>query len=544
MLLIIEALLLISAVLGQDHRTDVDEEPIFPLDMEEKSVDDLYVGCKKNMSDLVKTELLEKELNNSPTFKTVWQNGEENATIPNDSNLTWNHSVAIYVYTNSGFELYKDFNNAVRTDKQNYEDKTFTWYSLFFLLAEAIQILKEVQNVCKLTYRGTNVTFYNDVLNKEVRFGQFASSSLDRTEATLFGDKSCFEIKTCEGADVEKYSSFPEEEEVLIPPYEKFKVTDIKKRADNADLWCDTVYILESTGVRSDLNCAFFRNQAEISKTSAFNNNAFCRCVHLKLRTSHSTYRRSQSVQFLGKLGCFVNHQLRRHRVYPTDGDIHSDIHSWPYRLRGHRHNPTDGDIHSDIHSWPYPLRGHRHNPTDGDIHSDIHSWPYPLRGHRHNPTDGDIHSDIHSWPYPLRGHRHNPTDGDIHSDIHSWPYPLRGHRHNPTDRDIHSDIHSWPYPLRGHRHNPTDGDIHSDIHSWPYPLRGHRHNPTDGDIHSDIHSWPYPLRGHRHNPTDGDIHSADQINQRWLCYRFLHSLRINHNILALLRLAVESEIN
>ncbi|XP_039519544.1 ecto-ADP-ribosyltransferase 5-like [Pimephales promelas] len=347
MLLIIEALL-ISAVLGQDHRTDDDEEQIFPLDMEENSVDDVFVGCKMNMSDQVKTELLEKELNNSPIFKTVWQRSKENATIPVYDNLTLNHSVAIYVYTNSHFDLHQDFNNAVSADKQKYENKIFTWYSLYFLLAEAIQILKEVQNVCKLTYRGTDVEFDNNVLNKEVRFGRFASSSLDRTVATLFGNKSCFEIKTCEGADVKYYSTFPEEEEVLIPPYEKFKVTDIMKIEDRADLWCDTVYKLESTGIRSDLNCAFFRNQAETSQTSAFNNNAFCRCFQRKLRTLHSRYRINQSVQFLGKLqGCFSQHQLRRHRVYPTGREIHSDTHSWPYPLRGHRHDPTDPDIHS-----------------------------------------------------------------------------------------------------------------------------------------------------------------------------------------------------
>ncbi|XP_048015926.1 LOW QUALITY PROTEIN: ecto-ADP-ribosyltransferase 5-like, partial [Megalobrama amblycephala] len=260
----------------QDHRTAADGE-IFPLDMAENSVDDLYVGCKKNMSDRVKTELLERELNNSPEFKTVWQIGETNATIPND-NLTENHSVAIYVYTNSRFNLYQVFNNAVRTDKQIYKDKTFTWYSLFFLLTEAI--LKETQNGCKLTYRGTNVEFNKNVLNKQVRFGQFASSSVDRTEAEVFGDVSCFEIRTCEGVDLTKYSSFPEEKEVLIPPYEKFNVIDIKTRTDHEDLWCETVYTLESTGVRSDLNCAFFTNQVEKHQTTAFNNNVFCRCIH------------------------------------------------------------------------------------------------------------------------------------------------------------------------------------------------------------------------------------------------------------------------
>ncbi|XP_058625242.1 ecto-ADP-ribosyltransferase 4 [Onychostoma macrolepis] len=322
MLLMIEALLLISAAVGQDPRSDAADGPIFPLDMAENSVDDLYVGCKTNMADQVKTVLLKNELNMLPEFKTVWQNGERNAKIPND-NLTWDHSVAIYVYTNSDFNLYQNFNNAVRTEKQNYQDKEFPWYSLFFFLTEAIQILKEMQNGCKLTYRGTNVEFHENVLNTEVRFGQFASSSLDRTEARVFGTKSCFEIRTCEGADLTKYSKFPNEKEVLIPPYEKFSVTAVKRRTDYEDLWCDTVYILESTGVRSDLNCAFFRNQAETCKTSALNNNAFCRCVLQKLGRLHSSYIIDQSEEFLGNIGgCSVLRQLSRRRVYPMNRGI------------------------------------------------------------------------------------------------------------------------------------------------------------------------------------------------------------------------------
>ncbi|RXN30247.1 NAD(P)(+)--arginine ADP-ribosyltransferase 2-like protein [Labeo rohita] len=193
MLLMIEALLSISAAVGKDPRSDAADGQIFSLDMAEDSVDDLYVGCKTNMAD-------------------------------------------------------QNFDNAVRTDKKKYQDKTFPWYSLFFFLTEAIQILKEMQNGCRLTYRGTNVEFNGNVLNTEVRFGQFALSSLDRTKAEKFGTTSCFEIRTCEGVELANYSRFPYEKDVLIPPYEKFSVTEVKKRTDHADLWCETVYILESTG--------------------------------------------------------------------------------------------------------------------------------------------------------------------------------------------------------------------------------------------------------------------------------------------------------
>ncbi|ROL49876.1 Ecto-ADP-ribosyltransferase 5 [Anabarilius grahami] len=291
MLLMIEALLLLSAAVGQDHRTADYEGQIIPLDMAENSVDDLYVGCKKTMTCLVETELLQNELNISPGFREAWEEAEKNHEPPAD-NLKEKNSFAIYVYTNVNNQIYRYFNNAVRSDKQKYKDRTYTWYSLQFLLTEAIQILKESQNGCKLTYRGTKLEFDKNVLNKQVRFGQFASSSLDRTEAVEFGTKSCFEIRTCEGADVAKYSKFPQEKEVLIPPYEKFKVTAVKTVRDDKNLWCDTVFVLKSTGVTSDLNCALLNSPAEsITKRSRFRMYQFGRRFGRKPFTLHSRYR-------------------------------------------------------------------------------------------------------------------------------------------------------------------------------------------------------------------------------------------------------------
>ncbi|XP_073680105.1 ecto-ADP-ribosyltransferase 5-like [Garra rufa] len=268
-MLMIKAFLLISAAL-QDHRAAVADEQIFPLDMAPNSVDDLYVGCKKNMASLVEKELLNIELNSSPELKMLWQDANKNHKPPED-NLKEIHSIAIYVYTNSRFTVYQDFNNAVRSDKEKYKDKTYSWYSLQFLLTEAIQILKETQNGCKSTYRGTDVTFDTNVLNKQIRFGQFASSSVYLTEAQVFGIKSCFEITTCEGANLSKYSVFSNESEVLIPPYEVFEITEVKTRTPEKDLWCETVYVLKSTGVRSDLNCDWFRRPIKsMRNTSRF----------------------------------------------------------------------------------------------------------------------------------------------------------------------------------------------------------------------------------------------------------------------------------
>ncbi|XP_067243665.1 NAD(P)(+)--arginine ADP-ribosyltransferase 2-like [Chanodichthys erythropterus] len=254
MLLVIEALLFFAA-LRQDHRAAV-EETTYPLDMASDSVDDLYYGCGEKMADLVEKEYLKKEKENSKIFREAWIKAENNISRWNIlSKLKRIHKIAILVYT--GKNVYSEFNSDTRTGKQNYKGKTYKWYSLHFLLTEAIQILKKKQNRCFDTFRGTKSGFNGNVF-EDVRFGSFASTSLDRERAKRFGHVSCFEIHTCEGAEVAKYSEYTYEEEVLIPPHEKFKVTAVKTRTDEPDLWCKTVYILKSSGIRSDLNCALF----------------------------------------------------------------------------------------------------------------------------------------------------------------------------------------------------------------------------------------------------------------------------------------------
>ncbi|KAK7168286.1 hypothetical protein R3I94_002363 [Phoxinus phoxinus] len=256
MLWITEAFLLILAALGQDHSAAV-EGKIYPLDFALNSVDDQYDGCTGEMANLVNTTYLEREKSASAEFNKAWQESEEKAKKAED-NLQQIHSVAIHVYTNQDSKVYSNFTSATRTDKQQYKEGTFKWYSLHFLLTEAIQILKKTHNRCYVTYRGTNVEF--DVQSKEVRLSSFSSSSLDRKIIQGFGNKSCFEIYTCEGANLTKYSKYPDEKEVLIPPYETFKVTDVMNRTDQPDLWCETVFVLNSTGKTSELNCALFNS--------------------------------------------------------------------------------------------------------------------------------------------------------------------------------------------------------------------------------------------------------------------------------------------
>ncbi|XP_056608132.1 T-cell ecto-ADP-ribosyltransferase 2-like [Triplophysa dalaica] len=210
---------------------------ILELDMAENSVDDQFDGCKEKMA-----ELLVKPLPTASETQEMYPRG-----------FTWNHLFAISAYT--GERIYNNFRADTVNGKDNYTKKTYGWYSLYFLLTDAIQILNKLQKEahpgCIITYRRTRLMFNStDVVNKNIRFGQFASSSTNRNSTDIFGNVSCFEIRTCEGAHVSKYSLFPGEEEVLIPPYEVFKVTKVTSD------WCETVYHLNSAGTKSNLNCA------------------------------------------------------------------------------------------------------------------------------------------------------------------------------------------------------------------------------------------------------------------------------------------------
>ncbi|XP_062271253.1 T-cell ecto-ADP-ribosyltransferase 2-like [Scomber scombrus] len=225
----------------------------FPLDMATKAVDDMYKGCREKMEKKVNNKYFKKE--DVGTFKDAWEKAEEcsKQLHREDKDLTQDHMQAICVYTAD--DIYEEFNKAVRTGKKTYTS-SFKFHSFHFWLTSAIQILNKKQK-CQISYRRTDNEFTGK-LRKYIRFGTFTSSS-KLTNLTDFGSKTCFEIKSCLGAYLKDYSYLEtDEKEVLIPPYEKFKITKIiegkgkfKPMPD-----CEKVFILESKGKSvSNLNC-------------------------------------------------------------------------------------------------------------------------------------------------------------------------------------------------------------------------------------------------------------------------------------------------
>lgn len=230
---------------------------VVQLDMAPDSVDDMYAGCKDQMKSKVKTEYLPNEKNANSQFRKAWEAAEKRFKKKSIT-LGREQIVALYVYSFAEGNVYRDFNNAVRNQKSVYITR-FGYHALHFYLTDAIQTLNARKRRCYTGIRGVDKSFSQDVLNKEIRFGSFASSTMAGYKvAKKFGDKSCFEIYTCFGADISLFSKFEMEAEVLIPPYEVFKVTEIIKRSEQKNLQCEVVYKLSSTGTLSNLNCTLF----------------------------------------------------------------------------------------------------------------------------------------------------------------------------------------------------------------------------------------------------------------------------------------------
>ncbi|KAM4595269.1 erythroblast NAD(P)(+)--arginine ADP-ribosyltransferase-like [Fundulus diaphanus] len=232
------------------------DDQSFPLDMAENSVDDMYSTCAAKMEAMVKDTYFKEEIKNNP-FKNVWKNAEKCANKKlkerqtGDEALTKDHMQAICVYTDGGrADFYKIFNEAVRIKRKEY-GSSFPFHSLHFWLTRAIQILNK--NNCTTTFRRTKSKFTGKV-NQEIRFGTFTSTS-NLSDLENFGHTTCFKVRTCHAAYLKNYPKLGDkEQEVLIPPYEKFQIIS-KSKSGKQLSDCENVYVLNSTGVQSNVDC-------------------------------------------------------------------------------------------------------------------------------------------------------------------------------------------------------------------------------------------------------------------------------------------------
>ncbi|NXR90256.1 NRT2 ribosyltransferase, partial [Hypocryptadius cinnamomeus] len=225
---------------------------VVPLDMAQNSFDDQYRGCGHAMT-AVLPALNNIEFQKNPHFAKGWAVAQaewRKQGSPVSPLASPAQAVALMAYTMQ--HLYKDFNAAVRTagrSRQEYRNN-FHFKTLHFLLTKALMTLRHAQNEqCHRVFRGVRDVRFQARRGQRVRFGQFTSTSQRKEIALHFGTDTIFEVHTCHGAAIRQFSMYPWEEEVLIPPFETFKVTKVTRNGKR------TRISLRSEGTFSKYNC-------------------------------------------------------------------------------------------------------------------------------------------------------------------------------------------------------------------------------------------------------------------------------------------------
>uniref|UniRef100_A0A8C3THT2 NAD(P)(+)--arginine ADP-ribosyltransferase n=1 Tax=Catharus ustulatus TaxID=91951 RepID=A0A8C3THT2_CATUS len=224
-----------------------------PLDMAPDSFDDQYQNCSLameaelpalNRSEFQKNSQFAKQW---PMARDVWKfRGSPVSPLSSSA-----QAIAIMACT-----MFGQFNGAVRVagcSPQEYRDN-FHFKTLHFLLTDALATLRDAQEQqCHLVFCGMKSTRYEAKPGDIVRFGHFMSSSLNKSVAEIFGNTTVFQVQTCHGVDIKAFSFLREVQEVLIPPFEKFKVTKVIPKGKKVEIHLDSI------GTYSKYNCGWLK---------------------------------------------------------------------------------------------------------------------------------------------------------------------------------------------------------------------------------------------------------------------------------------------
>ncbi|NXP26879.1 NRT2 ribosyltransferase, partial [Scytalopus superciliaris] len=226
------------------------------LDMAPNAFDDQYRGCSNEMMAELPA-LNRSELATNTIFAKSWAvaaakwHGQASPGSP----LRPGQAMALLAYTSKS--VHREFNAAVRGAGRSRREYLhgFHFKVLHFLLTEALADLRAAPShpACLHVYRGVRGVRFTAQPGQTIRFGQFTSSSLDREATKAFGQDTFFEVLTCHGAAIQDFSFYPEEQEVLIPPFETFVVTSVTLRGNS------TLIQLRPHGVHSNYNCEWLR---------------------------------------------------------------------------------------------------------------------------------------------------------------------------------------------------------------------------------------------------------------------------------------------
>uniref|UniRef100_A0A8B9R162 NAD(P)(+)--arginine ADP-ribosyltransferase n=1 Tax=Anas platyrhynchos TaxID=8839 RepID=A0A8B9R162_ANAPL len=248
----------LASTLAARSNCEQDPSPIREeaMDMAQNSFDDRYQDCRCEMEEELK-KVKRTEFKNR-LYADTWR--EANETWQNCIDLQVlrrEYAVAVLAYT-AGTGLHCEFNEAVceggRSRKHYLE--CFHFKTMHFLLTEALHTLRKAQgHRCYHVNCGVRGIRFTAQLHQTVRFGRFASASLHKKATERFGQDTLFFVYTCYGVPIWNFSFYPNEKEVLIPPYEVFKVTNVMS------YFSRSIIHLRSHTTQSTYNCALLKGK-------------------------------------------------------------------------------------------------------------------------------------------------------------------------------------------------------------------------------------------------------------------------------------------
>ncbi|NWY22078.1 NRT2 ribosyltransferase, partial [Aphelocoma coerulescens] len=227
---------------------------VVPLDMAQNSFDDQYQGGGPAMAAALPA-LKRSEFQQNKNFARAWAKAtaEWQKKMSSVSYLPSDQAIALMAYTMD--DLHEEFNAAVReagSSPREYRDN-FHFKGLHFLLSSALAALRDIQGrQCRCVIQAVSGVRFEAQPRDTVRLGQFLP--LSHCGGNDHGGMdTVLQVDTCHSVDVRDFSSDPSKKQVLIQPFETFKVTFVVRDGDKVQI------ILNSTGNHSNSNCEWLR---------------------------------------------------------------------------------------------------------------------------------------------------------------------------------------------------------------------------------------------------------------------------------------------
>ncbi|XP_016160947.1 PREDICTED: erythroblast NAD(P)(+)--arginine ADP-ribosyltransferase-like [Ficedula albicollis] len=223
-----------------------------PLDMAPDSFDDQYRGCGPAMKAALPA-LNHSEFQKNCFFAKGWEKAVamwQRVGSPVSPLSSSAQAIAIVSY--NMIYVHEEFNDETSVagrSPQEYRDN-FNYKTLHFLLTDALATLRAAQGQqCRcVTWAAPQYKFKANV-GDIVRLGQFVLSWPCRGGTRSFFTPTMFQVQTCHGVGIQAFIDQPRSETLLIPPFEKFRVTNVIDDGEKEEIHLDSI------GTYSKYNC-------------------------------------------------------------------------------------------------------------------------------------------------------------------------------------------------------------------------------------------------------------------------------------------------